>query len=305
MSSCDDDDDTSDSLEEIDAVKSIRPPPRPSRQAVPVAKQAQNNKNAARSLSPPTSVLSLSGDKSSLQLCLNNYTSGNKSEQLPSVIPLNVGGVKYMTRLSTLKRYPDSMLAALFSGRYRVDKDADGNYFLDSNGVLFGHLLEYLRNGLIPPKEHAVALYREASYYGLHELVDKLQYMPPVVTLMVKEAHISQFPNFQEAKEDVLKAAMENATFTKIGEVLVHAFRSEFVPKVSTFNPNHGCVVEGAHVKVGPWDTPVDEEVFIRCLENDLIEDGFNLKPHEMKRKCKYYHGQSCQKFVYRLQIMF
>ena len=71
MSSCDDDDDTSDSLEEIDAVKSIRPPPRPSRQAVPVAKQAQNNKNAARSLSPPTSVLSLSGDKSSLQLCLN------------------------------------------------------------------------------------------------------------------------------------------------------------------------------------------------------------------------------------------
>ena len=70
MSSCDDGDDTSDSLEEIDAVKSIRPPPRPSRQAVP-AKQAQNNKNAARSLSPPTSVLSLSGDKSSLQLCLN------------------------------------------------------------------------------------------------------------------------------------------------------------------------------------------------------------------------------------------
>ncbi|XP_060084737.1 uncharacterized protein LOC132564004 [Ylistrum balloti] len=43
--------------------------------------------------------------------------------QFPSVIPLNVGGVKYVTRLSTLSKYPDSMLAALFSGRHTVDKD--------------------------------------------------------------------------------------------------------------------------------------------------------------------------------------
>ena len=197
------------------------------------------------------------------------------------------------------------MLAALFSGRYQVDKDAEGNYFLDSNGMLFGYLLEYLRTGLIPPREQSVQLYREASYYGIHELVDRLQFMPQVCRVMVKEAHISQFPNYANIKEEVIRKAIENATFTKLGEVIIYAFKTEFVSKVNTFNPNHGCIIESAHLKCGPWDAPVDEEVFIKCLENDLMEDGFQVRPHEAKRKCRYYHGQSCQKFVYRIAILF
>ena len=72
MSSCSDDDESSDSLEDISVPNSIKTAPRPSRQPVPAARNAQqNNQNAARSLSPPNSVLSLSGDKGSLQLCLN------------------------------------------------------------------------------------------------------------------------------------------------------------------------------------------------------------------------------------------
>lgn len=243
-----------------------------------------------------------------LMPCLfQNYssTTNNQVDPFPSVVPLNVGGVKYVTRLSTLKKYPDSMLAALFSGRYQVDKDADGNYFLDSNGVLFGYLLEFLRNGLIPPKEQSVPLLREAGYYGLHELVEKIQYMPPVVSLLVKEAHKSQFPNYEDMKEEVIKTAMDNATFTKIGEVILYVFKNDFKPKANTFNPNHGCIVESAHIRCGPWDAPVDVEVFIKCLENDLVDDGFNVRPHEAKKKCRYYHGQSCPKFVYRLQILF
>lgn len=292
------DSDSSDSsVEEID-IKAVRPAPRAR------TRPRQNGVSPARSLSP-NSVLNVSGDSASIKRCIDNYSSVNSSvSQFPSVVPLNVGGMKYVTRLSTLKKYPDSMLAALFSGRYQVDKDADGNYFLDSNGILFGYLLEFLRNGLLPPREQSVALYREASYYGLHELVEKLQYMPPVVSLCVKEAHKLQFPGYEEIKENVIKVAMENATFTKMGEVIIYAFKTEFVPKVHTFNPNHGCIVESAHIKCGPWDAPVDEEVFIKCLENDLLDDGFNVKPHEGRKKCRYYHGQSCQKFVYRLLIM-
>ncbi|XP_045171893.2 BTB/POZ domain-containing protein KCTD7-like [Mercenaria mercenaria] len=290
------DSDSSDSsVEEID-IKAVRPAPR--------SRPRQNAVSPARSLSP-NSVLNVSGDTASIKRCIDNYSSINSSvSQFPSVVPLNVGGIKYVTRLSTLKKYPDSMLSALFSGRYQVDKDADGNFFLDSNGILFGYLLEFLRNGLLPPREQSIPLYREASYYGLHELVEKLTYMPPVVSLCVKEAHKSQFPNYEEIKENVIKVAMENATFTKIGEVIIYAFKSEFVAKVNTFNPNHGCIVESAHIKCGPWDAPVDEAVFIKCLENDLIDDGFNVKPHDVKKKCRYYHGQSCQKYVYRLAIL-
>ncbi|KAH3886702.1 BTB/POZ domain-containing protein KCTD7-like [Dreissena polymorpha] len=297
--------DSSDSSIEDIEIRPVRPPSRSN--PVPVRRE-KLTRSPVRSLSP-NSVLNGGGDVLSAKICLESYPSSNAQavEPFPSVLPLNVGGVKYVTRLSTLKKYPDSMLAALFSGRYQVDKDAEGNYFLDSNGILFGYLLEFLRNGLVPPKDHAIPLYREATYYGLHELAEKLHYMPPVVSLFVKEAHKSQFPNYEETKEGVIKECMESAKYTKLGEVTLFVFKKEFLPKTPTFNPNHGCIIETAKVTCGPWEGPdgVDEDIFVRCLINDLMDDGFNVKPIEPKRKCKYYHGQSCQKFVYKITILF
>lgn len=37
-------------------------------------------------------------------------------QQFPAVVPLNVGGAHFTTRLSTLQRYEDTMLPAMFSG---------------------------------------------------------------------------------------------------------------------------------------------------------------------------------------------
>ncbi|ESP02538.1 hypothetical protein LOTGIDRAFT_85331, partial [Lottia gigantea] len=195
----------------------------------------------------------------------------------PPIIPLNVGGVIFMTRLSTLLRYPDSMLAAMFSGRYQVDKDKDDHFFLDSNGNIFGHILEYLRHGTLPPYDVSSLVHRDAMYYGLIELAQRLSLKPELAALAVREAHRSQFPNYQQIKENVIRVGIENATVTKTGGVTIHAFRAEFKPKVQNFNPKHGCVVEQAHVTIGPWEGMADEEVFIRCLESDLIEEGFNI----------------------------
>ncbi|KAK3085092.1 hypothetical protein FSP39_024086 [Pinctada imbricata] len=210
-----------------------------------------------------------------------------------------------MTRLTTLCKYPDSMLAALFSGRHIVDKDDQGNYFLDSNGNLFGYILEFLRNNTLPPNNLAVPVYKEANYYGLQTLVERLQLKPDVTILLVKEAHRAQFPDYENVKESVIKLAMDNGVHNKVGEVTVYAFRKEFVPRAPNFNPKHGCVIESADITIGPWDAAADEEAFIRCLEHDLVEDGFSVRPHESKRKCRYYHGQNCQKFVYKVQIIF
>ena len=51
--------------------------------------------------------------------------------QFPSIVNINVGGKKFATRLSTLLRFPESMLAAMFSGRHEVEVDADNHYFID------------------------------------------------------------------------------------------------------------------------------------------------------------------------------
>ena len=55
-----------------------------------------------------------------------------------STIKLNVGGKIYKTTLDTLRKDPDSMLCAMFSGRFELKADEDdGAYFIDRDGKLF------------------------------------------------------------------------------------------------------------------------------------------------------------------------
>ena len=62
------------------------------------------------------------------------------------VVTLDVGGTKYRTTLSTLTKYPDSMLGAMFSGRHDLPQQEDGSYFIDRDGEAFKYVLMYLRD---------------------------------------------------------------------------------------------------------------------------------------------------------------
>ena len=56
-----------------------------------------------------------------------------------SPVKLNVGGKIYKTTLDTLRKDPNSMLCAMFSGRHKIKaSEEDGAYFIDRNGELFG-----------------------------------------------------------------------------------------------------------------------------------------------------------------------
>ena len=72
-------------------------------------------------------------------------------------VKLNVGGSKFETTLSTLTRYPDSMLGAMFSGRHEVPPDDEGYVFIDRDGTHFRAILNFLRTGFVdqPRSEQA------------------------------------------------------------------------------------------------------------------------------------------------------
>lgn len=60
------------------------------------------------------------------------------------------------------------MLAAMFSGRYPLEQDPDGCVFIDRNGKLFEHVLEFLRNGtLVLPSDRVLLsqLRLEAEFF--------------------------------------------------------------------------------------------------------------------------------------------
>ncbi|KAM9963235.1 hypothetical protein ACTFIW_006460 [Dictyostelium discoideum] len=87
------------------------------------------------------------------------------------IIKLDIGGKFYSTSLSTLTKYPNSMLGVMFSGRYELPRDKDGKVFIDRDGKLFGFILSYLRDGplWIPPVDMDLKrrVEVEMSYFGL------------------------------------------------------------------------------------------------------------------------------------------
>lgn len=98
-----------------------------------------------------------------------------------SKIKLDIGGQIFSTSIQTLRRDADSMLAAMFSGRYELKREADGSYFIDRDGTFFRHILNFLRDGYLDsgtmPNDAVVLreILREAKFYQLGKLVQYLE----------------------------------------------------------------------------------------------------------------------------------
>jgi hypothetical protein len=58
------------------------------------------------------------------------------------IVKLDVGGVRCTTSLTTLNRFPDSILGSMFSGRHALPKREDGHFFIDRDGRQFHHIPE-------------------------------------------------------------------------------------------------------------------------------------------------------------------
>ena len=55
---------------------------------------------------------------------------------MTDIVKLCVGDKLFKTRVSTLTRYPDSMLGVMFSGKYAIEKDEEGDVFIDRMVIL-------------------------------------------------------------------------------------------------------------------------------------------------------------------------
>jgi len=97
------------------------------------------------------------------------------------IVNLNVGGVRVTTSLTTLNRFPDSMIGCMFSGRHALSKGEDGYFFIDRDGTHFRHILSFLR----APEGYKVVgvadaekeeLRRECEYYGIDQLMFGIPY---------------------------------------------------------------------------------------------------------------------------------
>ncbi|XP_043104083.1 BTB/POZ domain-containing protein KCTD4 [Puntigrus tetrazona] len=105
----------------------------------------------------------------------------SKSFKKPSsgTITINVGGYLYAAQRQTLAKHPGSLLEEMVTGKKPVvHVDSMGNTFIDRDGPIFRHVLNFLRLGeLVLPDDfkEAELLRREADFYRLSELAQALQ----------------------------------------------------------------------------------------------------------------------------------
>eukprot|EP01098_Paradermamoeba_levis_P002290 TRINITY_DN1268_c0_g2_i2.p1 TRINITY_DN1268_c0_g2~~TRINITY_DN1268_c0_g2_i2.p1 ORF type:complete len:256 (-),score=67.55 TRINITY_DN1268_c0_g2_i2:166-933(-) len=88
------------------------------------------------------------------------------------MVKLNIGGKYFCTSKDTLTKDPNSMLAVMFSGRFKLINH-DGCYFIDRDGTYFRHILNYLRGcefSIPSDPEVQKAILQEAKFYQLIEL---------------------------------------------------------------------------------------------------------------------------------------
>ena len=111
-----------------------------------------------------------------------------------STVKLNVGGQHFTTSVQTLRKDPNSMLAAMFSGKFDTKPSEDGSFFIDRDGTHFRFILNYLRDGeLILPKGATFLeeLHKEAKFYQIQGILDGLNPpAPPQPTKPFEESMI-------------------------------------------------------------------------------------------------------------------
>ncbi|CAF1438613.1 unnamed protein product [Adineta steineri] len=90
---------------------------------------------------------------------------------------LDVGGHKYTTSVDTLTREQNTFFAALFSRRWKLERDPNDNtIFIDRDGELFKYILAYLRtdkisNDIMANESIRQLLIIEAEYFCIHNLI--------------------------------------------------------------------------------------------------------------------------------------
>lgn len=90
-------------------------------------------------------------EKTSSKRKLDDISSGDR------IIVLRVGGTEFETRLSTLQKYPNTFLGAMFSHEDMPPKaEEDGSYFIDQDPTYFRFILESYRNGAVLDSESII-----------------------------------------------------------------------------------------------------------------------------------------------------
>lgn len=208
--------------------------------------------------------------------------------KFPNVVNLNVGGYLFTTSLFTLTKYEDSMLAVMFSGRHDIVKDENGRYFIDRDGKFFRYILNFIRSNDLPPENLALEVLKEAEYFCMTKLIEKLQNVSPkVISLRRREYFRQLIPDYDQIKSNIIMKGTEKKTcFDESKVVITQSDHPKLKGQIPCYNctrefvsVNHACAFEGqpSDITISLKTIDIDMDKLVGFVADELSHDGFRV----------------------------
>ncbi|TTS33143.1 BTB/POZ domain-containing protein KCTD7 [Bagarius yarrelli] len=196
----------------------------------------------------------------------------NAPQEFPEVVPLNVGGTYFTTRLSTLRRYEDTMLAAIEAQYYSIGPLLER---LEDRQPLTGEKVRQAFLDLLP-------YYKE----NLERIVE-----------IAKLRAMQRKARFAKLKVCVYKEEMPITPYERPLFNSLRFERSESEAKLF----EHHCEVD---VSFGPWEAVADVYDLLHCIVSDLAERGISVDQQCIgvcdKHLINHYY---CKRPIYEFKI--
>ncbi|XP_048255941.1 BTB/POZ domain-containing protein KCTD7-like [Haliotis rufescens] len=201
----------------------------------------------------------------------------------PQIIDLNVGGRHLSTRISTLTKYPDSKLADMFSGEDVMPKDKDGRFFIDADGDVFAHILNFLRYEMLPPPDQAAAVHKYANIFGIKPLLAKHLQWGPVFAQALRDKWKRGIAGY----DDCLNQVREGLVASRYHSGVLYIQFSDSSQHMFTLCKVAGIPEGHQVINVKYSSSTMDGTNLVHFLNEDLKRIGVHLQPGDFRPEPK------------------
>lgn len=154
-----------------------------------------------------------------------------------------MGGVVHTTSIETIIKHPHTKLAKCFYGQDRLVKDPETKrYFIDRDGEMFRHILNFLRNSKLVLSERFTELdllIEEASFFEITQMVDELKHLQNIRTKNSNNSQTNARPVYCEVIAlRVNHHPLDRVWLSGEPELLQELFPGIHEIQVSIYGPN-------------------------------------------------------------------